>query len=112
MTWYLCYGVIVVHHVLCHQVGSTVTGLVEDLLVRLRVRCDVVSASSGPGATLKHALLTLVANLLEPQGAISLAMGPLDAQCCLLGTLLSMQYEGMKRINVALKIINATGELH
>ncbi|ROT65105.1 hypothetical protein C7M84_016940 [Penaeus vannamei] len=81
-------------------VGSTVTGLLEDLLVRLRVRCDVISVTSGPGTTLKHALLSLVARLLEPQGAISLAMGPLDAQCCLLGTLLSMHYDGLDRMHV------------
>nr|XP_027228853.1 uncharacterized protein LOC113820709 [Penaeus vannamei] len=83
-------------------VGSTVTGLLEDLLVRLRVRCDVISVTSGPGTTLKHALLSLVARLLEPQGAISLAMGPLDAQCCLLGTLLSMHYDGLDRMHVLL----------
>lgn len=91
------------------QVGSTVTGLLEDLLVRLRVRCDVISVTSGPGTTLKHALLSLVARLLEPQGAISLAMGPLDAQCCLLGTLLSMHYDGLDRMHVPLTIISSTG---
>lgn len=89
-------------------VGSTVTGLLEDLLVRLRVRCDVISVTSGPGTTLKHALLSLVARLLEPQGAISLAMGPLDAQCCLLGTLLSMHYDGLDRMHVPLTIISST----
>ncbi|CAL4062959.1 unnamed protein product, partial [Meganyctiphanes norvegica] len=89
-------------------VGSTVTGLLEDLLVRVRVRCDVISSNSGPGSSLKHALLTLVARLLEPQGAISLAMGPLDAQCCLLQTLLSMNYEGLDRMHVPLNIISST----
>lgn len=95
----------------CFQVGSTVTGLLEDLLVRLRVRCDVISVTSGPGTTLKHALLSLVSRLLEPQGAISLAMGPLDAQCCLLGTLLSMHYDGLDRMHVPLTIISSTGEV-
>ena len=85
------------------------TGLLEDLLVRLRVRCDVASITSGPGATLKQALLILVARLLEPQGAISLAMGPLDAQCCLLGTLLAMCYEGLDRMHTPLAIISSTG---
>ncbi|XP_069180397.1 baculoviral IAP repeat-containing protein 6 isoform X6 [Procambarus clarkii] len=89
-------------------VGSTVTGLLEDLLVRLRVRCDVMSVTSVPGTTLKYALLSLVARLLECQGAISLSMGPLDAQCCLLGTLLSMHYDGMDRMHVPLAIINST----
>ena len=85
------------------------TGLLEDLLVRVRVRCDVISLDSGPGSSLKHALLTLVARLLEPQGAIALAMGPLDAQCCLLQTLLSMNYEGLERMHVPLNIISSTG---
>lgn len=96
-------------HTFIPKVGSTVTGLLEDLLVRLRVRCDVASVTSGPGTTLKQALLTLVARLLEPQGAISLAMGPLDAQCCLLGTLLAMSYEGLERMHTPLAIINSTG---
>ncbi|XP_064112985.1 baculoviral IAP repeat-containing protein 6-like isoform X2 [Macrobrachium nipponense] len=89
-------------------VGSTVTGLLEDLLVRLRVRCDVISVTSGPGSTLKQALLSLVSRLLEPQGAISLAMGPLDAQCCLLSTLLSMHYDGLERMHIPLSIISST----
>lgn len=77
--------------------------------MRLRVRCDPASAASGPGTTLKQALLTLVARLLEPQGAISLAMGPLDAQCCLLGTLLALSYDGLERMHTPLAIINSTG---
>ncbi|KAK7067357.1 Baculoviral IAP repeat-containing protein 6 [Halocaridina rubra] len=89
-------------------VGSTVTRLLEDLLLRLRVRCDVISVTSGPGSTLKQALLSLISRLLEPQGAISLAMGPLDAQCCLLSTLLSMHYEGMERMHIPLSIISST----
>lgn len=64
----------------------------HDFLVRLQVRCDIVSQCSKLGNLLKTLMLNVVYQLSRPSGPIFSRMGPLDAQCKLFQSILYLDF--------------------
>lgn len=91
------------------QVGNTLTSLFEDFLVRLEVRCDVISSESGAGNLLKLSLLKLLTRLLEPDAPLARGQGPLDIQKAFLSVLLSMHYNGLHNTPTCVTIVSDIG---
>lgn len=75
-----------------HQAGPSVCKALHDLLVRLQMRCDVITSGSTAGVQLKELLLRLLYQLVQPSGPLALRQGPLDVQCKFLQTLLHLNY--------------------
>lgn len=90
--------------------GPSACQAMHDLLVRLQMRCDVVSNDSRPGAALKHLLLKLLHQLVQPGGAISSRRGPLDAQSTFVELLLNLNYL-YGDLNTAMKIFESVASL-
>ncbi|CAH1128208.1 unnamed protein product [Ceutorhynchus assimilis] len=82
-----------------NEVGPTLCKALHDFLVRLQVRCDVVSPNSKLGNLFKRLLLHVVYELSKPGGSIATRTGHLDAQCKLL---LSIQYLDFSNIDISI----------
>ncbi|XP_066597963.1 baculoviral IAP repeat-containing protein 6 isoform X2 [Prorops nasuta] len=67
--------------------GPTLCQALQDFLVRLQIRCDVITTFNGSGNTLRELLLWVVYQLVQPGGALVARRGPLDAQCKLITSL-------------------------
>ncbi|KAJ9600171.1 hypothetical protein L9F63_009505, partial [Diploptera punctata] len=90
--------------------GPSVCQALHDLLVRLQMRCDVVTTTSKYGNTLKELLLKLVYQLVQPSGALANRQGPLDAQCKLVELLLNLNFANID-LSTAMSILESVGVL-
>ncbi|PNF18833.1 hypothetical protein B7P43_G01653, partial [Cryptotermes secundus] len=90
--------------------GPSVCQALHDLLVRLQMRCDVVTTTSKYGNTLKELLLKLVYQLVQPSGALANRQGPLDAQCKLVEMLLNLNFANID-LSTAMSILESVGVL-
>lgn len=92
------------------QAGPSVCQALHELLVRLQMRCDVVTTTSKYGNSLKELLLKLVYQLVQPSGALANRQGPLDAQCKLLELLLNLNFANID-LSTAMSILESVGKL-
>ncbi|KAF7274270.1 hypothetical protein GWI33_013063 [Rhynchophorus ferrugineus] len=90
--------------------GPTLCKALHDFLVRLQVRCDVVSSVSKLGNLFKTLLLNIVYQLSRPGGPIYTRMGPLDAQCKLLQTILYLDFNNID-ISIGMSTLESTASL-
>lgn len=90
--------------------GPSLCRALHDFLVRLQMRCDVVSLNSEPGMKLKGLLLKVVYQLVQPTGPLAARLGPLDAQCKLLQTMLYLDYTNAD-VSMAMSILESTALL-
>ncbi|XP_069689782.1 baculoviral IAP repeat-containing protein 6 isoform X2 [Periplaneta americana] len=90
--------------------GPSVCQALHDLLVRLQMRCDVVTTTSKYGNSLKELLLKLVYQLVQPSGALANQQGPLDAQCKLVELLLNLNFANID-LSTAMSILESVGVL-
>ncbi|KAK5648597.1 hypothetical protein RI129_003489 [Pyrocoelia pectoralis] len=90
--------------------GPSLCKALHDLLVRVQIRCDVVSPSSKPGSQLKSLLLRVVYQLVQPTGPLAAKQGPLDAQCKLLQCMSHLDFCNAD-ISIAMSIFECTGIL-
>ncbi|XP_063222017.1 baculoviral IAP repeat-containing protein 6 isoform X2 [Bacillus rossius redtenbacheri] len=90
--------------------GPTVCQALHELVMRLQVRCDVITSSSELGNVLKQLLLELVHRLVQPSGALAGRQGPLDAQCKLVEMLLNLSFSNVD-CSLALAVIESVGML-
>uniref|UniRef100_T1IPT5 Dual E2 ubiquitin-conjugating enzyme/E3 ubiquitin-protein ligase BIRC6 n=1 Tax=Strigamia maritima TaxID=126957 RepID=T1IPT5_STRMM len=89
-----------------NNVGPTVTQTLHDFLIRLQLRCDVITPGSCLGGQLKELLLKLVQSLVSNGGAIKMCQGPLDAQCKFLEMLLNLHFDNID-LNITMNVIVA-----
>lgn len=82
----------------------------HDFLVRLNMRCDVVTPTSRPGGLLKTLLLKVVYQLVQPMGPLASRRGPLDAQCKLLQCMVYLDYINAD-LSIAMSILESTALL-
>lgn len=81
----------------------------HEMLVRLEMRCDVVSSASQLGSRFKQMLLAVFEELVRPgTGAIVLKQGPLDAHLKLVQLMLHLDFTNIN-IGVSVSILNAVG---
>jgi len=92
------------------QAGPSVCQALHELLVRLQMRCDVVTTTSKYGNSLKELLLKLVYQLVQPSGALANRQGPLDAQCKLVELLLNLNFANID-LSTAMSILESVGKL-
>lgn len=79
------------------------------MLVRLEMRCDVVSNTSQLGCHFKQMLLMVFEELVRPGiGALFLKQGPLDAHLKLVQLMLHLDFTNVN-VHVAVNILNAVG---
>ncbi|KDR13250.1 hypothetical protein L798_12638, partial [Zootermopsis nevadensis] len=90
--------------------GPSVCHALHDFLVRLQMRCDVVTITSKYGNKLKELLLKLVYQLVQPSGALANRQGPLDAQCKLVELLLNLNFANID-LSTAMSILESVGVL-
>ncbi|KAG8262290.1 Baculoviral IAP repeat-containing protein 6 [Homalodisca vitripennis] len=90
--------------------GVTVCQCLHEMLVRLEMRCDVVSNTSQLGCHFKLLLLQVFDKLVQPTGAIALQQGPLDAQAKLVQLMLHLDFTNTD-VNTAVSILNAVALL-
>ncbi|XP_039282031.1 baculoviral IAP repeat-containing protein 6 isoform X3 [Nilaparvata lugens] len=90
--------------------GVSVCNSLHELLVRLEMRCDVVSGNSTWGNRLKELLLNLVYMLVSEGGAIAALYGPLDAQTGLILLLLHLNFPNIN-LSTAVGILQSVGVL-
>ncbi|KAK9873573.1 hypothetical protein WA026_023130 [Henosepilachna vigintioctopunctata] len=90
--------------------GPSLCRALHDLLIRLQMRCDVVSSVSKMGGNFKTLLLKLVYQLIQPSGPISSRQGPLDAQCKIIQCMLHLDF-GNADLGIAMSILESTGGL-
>ncbi|XP_046485616.1 baculoviral IAP repeat-containing protein 6 isoform X2 [Neodiprion pinetum] len=90
--------------------GPTVCQALQDFLVRLEMRCDVISPSSSLGNALKELLLWVVYQLVQPGGALVARRGPLDAQCKLITSLINLNFANTD-LGTAMSISECVGVL-
>lgn len=88
--------------------GPSVCKALHDLLVRLQMRCDVVSVNSEPGNKLKGLLLKVVYQLVQPTGPLAARQGPLDAQCKFLQCMLYLDFTNAD-LSMVMSILESTG---
>jgi baculoviral IAP repeat-containing protein 6 len=93
------------------QAGPSDCQALHDFLVRLQMRCDVVTTTSKYGNSLKELLLKLVYQLVQPSGALANRQGPLDAQCKLIELLLNLNFANID-LSTAMSILESVGKLH
>lgn len=91
------------------QAGPSLCKALHDFLVRLQMRCDVVSPNSRPGSLLKTILLKVVYQLVQPMGPLAVRQGPLDAQCKLLQSMVYLDY-GNADLSIAMSILESAGK--
>ncbi|XP_054283105.1 baculoviral IAP repeat-containing protein 6 [Macrosteles quadrilineatus] len=90
--------------------GVSVCQSLHEMLVRLEMRCDVVSSGSELGCQFKLLLLRVFDQLVRPSGAIALQQGPLDAQAKLVQLMLHLDFTNTD-VNTAASILNAVSVL-
>ncbi|XP_066259587.1 baculoviral IAP repeat-containing protein 6 isoform X2 [Euwallacea similis] len=90
--------------------GPNLCKALHDFLVRLQVRCDIVSQSSRVGNLFKTLLLNVVYQMAKPGGPISTRMGPLDAQCKLLQSILFLDFTNID-ISIGMSTLESTASL-
>ncbi|KAK9728572.1 Inhibitor of Apoptosis domain [Popillia japonica] len=90
--------------------GPSLCRALHDFIVRLHMRCDVVSPNSQAGSLLKSLLLKIVYQLVQPSGPLNARQGPLDAQCKLLQTMVYLDYANAD-LSIAISILECTGIL-
>lgn len=64
----------------------------QDFLLRLELRSDVITPGSVLGNALKELLLWVVYQLVQPGGALVSRKGPLDAQCKFATSLINLNF--------------------
>ncbi|XP_043255701.1 baculoviral IAP repeat-containing protein 6 [Colletes gigas] len=90
--------------------GPTVCQALQDFLVRLETRCDVITLGSSLGNTLKELLLWVVYQLVQPGGALSARRGPLDAQYKLIMSLTNLNFVNTD-LGTAMSVTECVGVL-
>ncbi|XP_054010480.1 baculoviral IAP repeat-containing protein 6 isoform X1 [Hylaeus anthracinus] len=90
--------------------GPTVCQALQDFLVRLEMRCDVITPGSSLGNTLKELLLWVVYQLVQPGGALSSRKGPLDAQYKLITSLTNLHFANTD-LGTAMSVTECVGVL-
>ncbi|KAL3288526.1 hypothetical protein HHI36_002967 [Cryptolaemus montrouzieri] len=90
--------------------GPSLCRALHDLLVRLQMRCDIVSPVSKMGGIFKTLLLKLIYQLIQPSGPIASRQGPLDAQCKIIQSMLHLDF-GNADLGIAMSILESTGGL-
>ncbi|XP_034941309.1 baculoviral IAP repeat-containing protein 6 isoform X2 [Chelonus insularis] len=90
--------------------GPKVGLALQDFLVRLEMRCDVITPESALGNTLKELLLWVVYQLVQPGGALVARRGPLDAQCILITSLINLNFINTD-LGTAMSITECVGVL-
>ncbi|XP_015440195.1 PREDICTED: baculoviral IAP repeat-containing protein 6 [Dufourea novaeangliae] len=90
--------------------GPIVCQALQDFLVRLKMRCDVITPGSCLGNTLKELLLWVVYQLVQPGGALSARRGPLDAQYKLITSLTNLNFANMD-LGTAMSVTECVGVL-
>ncbi|XP_072390491.1 dual E2 ubiquitin-conjugating enzyme/E3 ubiquitin-protein ligase BIRC6 [Diabrotica undecimpunctata] len=90
--------------------GPLLCKALHDFLVRLQMRCDVVSPTSKLGNTLKSTLLKVTYQLTQPSGSVACRLGPLDAQCKLLQTMLYLDFTNSD-LSIAMSTLETTASL-
>ncbi|XP_050306481.1 baculoviral IAP repeat-containing protein 6 isoform X2 [Anthonomus grandis grandis] len=90
--------------------GPTLCKALHDFLIRLQVRCDIVSQSSKLGNLFKTLLLHVVYQLVKPGGPISTRTGPLDAQCKLLQSMLYLDFTNID-VSIGMSTLESTAVL-
>lgn len=74
------------------------------------MRCDIVSPSSKLGNQLKTVLLKVIYQLAQPSGPITSRLGPLDAQCKLLQSMLYLDFSNTD-LSIAMSTLESTGKI-
>lgn len=92
------------------QAGPSVCKALHELLVRLQMRCDVITMGSSAGVQLKEILLRLLYQLVQPNGPLALRQGPLDVQCKFLQSLLHLNFVDTN-LGIVMCIMESTGVL-
>ena len=82
----------------------------QEFLVRLELRCDVITTGSSLGNSLKELLLWVVYQLVQPGGALVARRGPLDAQCILISSLINLNFTNTD-LGTAMSISECVGVL-
>ncbi|CAG9813689.1 unnamed protein product [Phaedon cochleariae] len=90
--------------------GPSLCKALHDFLVRLQMRCDIVSPTSKLGNVLKTSLLKVIYQLAQPSGSIASRLGPLDAQCKLLQTMLYLDFVNTD-LSIAMSTLESTAAL-
>ncbi|XP_057657017.1 baculoviral IAP repeat-containing protein 6 isoform X1 [Diorhabda carinulata] len=90
--------------------GPLLCKALHDFLVRLQIRCDVVSPTSKLGNLLKSTLLKVTYQLTRPSGSVACRLGPLDAQCKLLQTMLYLDFANSD-LSIAMSTLESTAAL-
>ncbi|KAG7200149.1 hypothetical protein KM043_000587 [Ampulex compressa] len=90
--------------------GPTVCQALQDFLVRLEMRCDVITPGSSLGNSLKELLLWVVYQLVQPGGALVARRGPLDAQCKLITSLTNLNFANTD-LGTAMSVSECVGVL-
>ncbi|XP_050487172.1 baculoviral IAP repeat-containing protein 6 isoform X2 [Bombus huntii] len=90
--------------------GPTVCQALQYFLVRLKMRCDVITPGSTLGNALKELLLWVVYQLVQPGGALSTRRGPLDAQYKLITSLTNLNFTNTD-LGTAMSITECVGVL-
>lgn len=92
------------------QAGPTVCQALQYFLVRLKMRCDVITPGSTLGNALKELLLWVIYQLVQPGGALSSRRGPLDAQYKLITSLTNLYFANTD-LGTAMSITECVGVL-
>nr|CAH7748378.1 unnamed protein product [Callosobruchus chinensis] len=90
--------------------GPSLCKALHDFLVRLQMRCDIVSSSSKLGNLLKTLLLKVIYQLAQPSGSIASMLGPLDAQSKLLQTMSYLDFTNTD-LSIAMSTLESTASL-
>ncbi|KAK9296171.1 hypothetical protein QLX08_009734 [Tetragonisca angustula] len=90
--------------------GPTVCQALQYFLVRLKMRCDVITPGSTLGNALKELLLWVIYQLVQPGGALSSRRGPLDAQYKLITSLTNLYFANTD-LGTAMSITECVGVL-
>ncbi|XP_057338600.1 baculoviral IAP repeat-containing protein 6 isoform X3 [Microplitis mediator] len=90
--------------------GPKVGEALQEFLLRLEMRCDVITPGSVLGNTLKELLLWVVYELIQPGGALVARRGPLDAQCILITSLINLNFINTD-LGTAMSITECVGVL-
>ncbi|XP_044597131.1 baculoviral IAP repeat-containing protein 6 isoform X2 [Cotesia glomerata] len=98
------------HDKQCMIAGPKIGEALQDFLLRLEMRCDVITPGSVLGNALKELLLWVVYELIQPGGVIVARRGPLDAQCILITSLINLNFMNTD-LGTAMSITECVGVL-
>lgn len=99
----------IITHNIFLKAGPSVCKALQDFMVRILMRCDVVSPSSITGNYLKSLLLKVIYQLVQPTGPLAARHGPLDTQCKLLQSMLYLDYTNAD-LSITISILESTGK--